>query len=304
MPSSSDDSDVNMDELDAMSSSDEEDSSEDDQPGMLGSFMEAQKKKSQMADYEGFDDDDEGTVVDKMKTILALRASLGIDDDKSFLADQEVKATEKRRLEKMTHEERIEYEEGQAGDVMARIRAKHAEKMKEVEAKRQEEKAVAVADVADPPAGLKKKKKKKPKDGEEDPAGAVGPDGEKKKKKKKKLLGQEEAGATNGREAPARRSLKKGGSERPLASTSTEEAPVKRGKPKRAKSSDGLDSMIAAMQLSAAKEGDDAPKKKTRPKGSRRASTAADGRPDTSIEGVKRKKKVSSKKKPLTMEDI
>uniref|UniRef100_A0A7S3DXW4 Uncharacterized protein n=1 Tax=Entomoneis paludosa TaxID=265537 RepID=A0A7S3DXW4_9STRA len=268
----SDDSDIDLDELDAMSSSDEEDDSEDDdKPGMLGSFMAKEtKKKNTLSDFDAFADDDEGTVVDKMKTILALRASLGIDDDQSFMAEQERKEQEKKKLEKMSTDERLEYEEGQAGDVMARIRAKHAEKMKQLEAQRQEQAPLE-----------KKKKKKKPKPplettDEEGPP--VGPDGEvlKKKKKKKKPVDGGDAASAEGGEVVRRRPKKREDGE--TASADGGEETRRR------------------------------PKKKERPKGRpRRASTAVDGRPDAMMlmaDGVKRKKKPSSKKKAVTTEDI
>ena len=205
MPDS--DSDIDLAELDAMSSSDE-DSSDDEGPGMLGAFMEKQKKKNQLTDFDGFNDGDEGTVVEKMKTILALRASLGIDDDKSFMEEQKKKDEERKRLESMTDEERLQYEEGKAGDVMARIRAKHAEKMKAMEAKRQSQGAASSL-LGDP--GMKKKKKD----------GIVGPDGKKKKKKK-----------PAGEELPTRQ-LKKSSSEKLGASADATGGKKKVGKLKR-----------------------------------------------------------------------
>jgi hypothetical protein len=102
--------------------------------GMLGSFMVKEKKKrGDLTQFEGFDEDDDGTVVQKMKTIMALRESLGIDDDVAFNLEQDKKDKEKKRLAAMSSDERMQYEESQAGDVMSKIRAKHAEKLAEKE---------------------------------------------------------------------------------------------------------------------------------------------------------------------------
>jgi hypothetical protein len=121
---------VNLEELDNMST-DDEDSDDDEAPGMLSSFMKSQaKKKVVMSDFNGFDDGDDNTIVQKMKGILALRESLGMDDDASFMAAQDKKIEEKKKLASMSVEERMRFEEEQAGDVMAKIRARHTEKMR------------------------------------------------------------------------------------------------------------------------------------------------------------------------------
>ena len=126
--------DVNLEELDNMST-DSESEEDDEAPGMLKTFMTKEKKKrAQVSDFNGFDEDDDNTIVRKMKGILALRESLGMDDDKSFMEEQERKAAEKKRLESMTVEERMRYEEEQAGDVMAKIGARHVQKLKSAEA--------------------------------------------------------------------------------------------------------------------------------------------------------------------------
>ena len=118
-----------------MSTDDESSEGEDESPGMLANFMTKEKKKrAQLTDFDGFDDGDDNTVVRKMKGILALRESLGMDDDKSFMAEQERKAAERKKLASMTVEERMRYEEEQAGDVMSKIRARHVEKLKEADA--------------------------------------------------------------------------------------------------------------------------------------------------------------------------
>ena len=128
--------DIDLAELDNMSTDSEDSDEEADKPGALGSFMKTEKKKrAQLSDFEGFDDGDDNTIVRKMKGILALRESLGMDDDKSFMAEQERKAAERKKLANMTVEERMRYEEEQAGDVMSKIRARHVEKLKEAEVK-------------------------------------------------------------------------------------------------------------------------------------------------------------------------
>jgi hypothetical protein len=122
--------DVNLEDIDNMST-DDEDSDDDEAPGMLSNFMKSQaKKRVVMSDFDGFDDGDDNTIVQKMKGVLALRESLGMDDDASFMAAQEVKIAEKKKLAAMSVEDRMRFEEEQAGDVMAKIRARHTEKMR------------------------------------------------------------------------------------------------------------------------------------------------------------------------------
>ena len=140
MPHSDDDSDY--------SSVDDESSDSDDEP-ISGAL---DKKKSGLAQFEGFDDDDDddddNSVAEKMKSILELRKSLGMDNDAEFMRELREKEEEKKRLAAMTVEERMEYEESKAGDVMSKIRERHAEKMKEVEAKRKAEAEAAEAERA------------------------------------------------------------------------------------------------------------------------------------------------------------
>lgn len=123
------------------SDSDCSSSSDDESTGGLGSFMARQQaRKNTLHQFEGFEDDDEGTVADQMRAVLALRASLGIDNDLQFLKEQEEKEVERKRLEAMTPEERMKYEESKAGDVMAKIKERHAQKAAELaEKKKQEE---------------------------------------------------------------------------------------------------------------------------------------------------------------------
>ena len=59
------------------SDSDCSSSSDDESTGGLGSFMARQQaRKDTLHQFEGFEDDDEGTVADQMRAVLALRASL------------------------------------------------------------------------------------------------------------------------------------------------------------------------------------------------------------------------------------
>lgn len=165
--------DVDLAELDNMSTDDESSEEDDEAPGMLQNFMSKEKKKrTQLSDFNGFDDGDDNTIVRKMKGILALRESLGMDDDKSFMAEQERKSAERKKLASMTVEERMRYEEEQAGDVMSKIRARHVEKLKEADTKPSPPKRQAPPmpglkplSQAPPMPGLKPLKKKT-KDGE------------------------------------------------------------------------------------------------------------------------------------------
>jgi hypothetical protein len=147
MPLSDDDSSYSSNDDESSDSSDDEPST-----GALGSFMEKDKKKSALAQFDGFDDDDEddddNSVAEKMKSILELRKSLGMDNDAEFMKELREKEEEKKRLAAMSIEERMEYEEGKAGDVMSKIRERHAEKMKEAEAKRKAEAEAAEAERA------------------------------------------------------------------------------------------------------------------------------------------------------------
>jgi len=135
------DDEFDLEELDQVSS--DSDSDESQAPGVLGRFMKKDKsRRGDLTQYDGFDEDDDGTVVRKMKTILALRETLGVDDDMSFIAEIERKEAEKRRLAKMSVEERIKYEEDQAADQLEHIRQRHKQRQEEIERKRAEEETV------------------------------------------------------------------------------------------------------------------------------------------------------------------
>ena len=144
MPPSDDDS--------SYSSNDDESSDSSDDGPSSGTFTEKDKKKSALAQFEGFDvddeDDDDNSVAEKMKSIIELRKSLGMDNDAEFMKELREKEEEKKRLAAMSVEERMEYEESKAGDVMSKIRERHAEKMKEVEGKRKAEAEAAEAERA------------------------------------------------------------------------------------------------------------------------------------------------------------
>jgi hypothetical protein len=142
---------VSDDESSYSSCDDSSDSSDDSSSGALSSFMEKEKKKSALSQFEGFDDDEEdenNSVAEKMKSILELRKSLGMDNDAEFMKELQAKEEEKKRLASMSVEERMQYEENKAGDVMSKIRARHAEKQKEMDEKRKEEEEKAALERA------------------------------------------------------------------------------------------------------------------------------------------------------------
>jgi hypothetical protein len=122
----------------ALSDSDEssEEESDDEGPSALSSYAMAQRnKKTQLTDFEAFEEGDENTIAQKMKTILALRESLGMDSDVAFMAQQAQKEEERKRMENMSLEEK----QGASGDMMAKIREKHLAKQRELEAQKEAE---------------------------------------------------------------------------------------------------------------------------------------------------------------------
>jgi hypothetical protein len=137
------------DDESSYSSCEDSDSSDESAPEVLGSFLDKEKKKSALAHFDGFEDDDEddnNSIAEKMKSMLELRKSLGMDNDAEFMKELRAKEEEKKRLASMTIEERMQYEETKAGDVMSKIRARHAEKQKELDAKRKEEEKQAAVE--------------------------------------------------------------------------------------------------------------------------------------------------------------
>lgn len=202
-------------------SSDYDSDSSGGAPGMLGAFMQHQeRRKNDLTQFDGFEDGDDGTIVQKMKTIMSLRESLGMDQDTAFVAEQERRVAEKKKLAKMPAEERMQHEESQAGDVMAKIRQKHLQKQKDLEAKKKE--AAAMEPEPEPesavesPKATKKKKKKKPKEAETSKPGEATTDEKPKKKKKKK---EKEVGDEG-------KSPKKSRAKKPKAKPSVEETPM------------------------------------------------------------------------------
>ena len=197
--------DIDLDELDNMSTDDESEE-EDEAPGMLHKFMSKEKKKkTALTDFNGFDDDDDNTIVRKMKGILALRESLGMDDDASFMAEQEKKTEEKRKMASMSVEERMRYEESKAGDVMSKIRARHVEKLKETDVKPPKPQAP-------PMPGLKPLQQAPPMPG-------LKPiDGEKKRVLKKKPKESDEVGDRRIRRSKSDDGTSVGGGEKPRRS--------------------------------------------------------------------------------------
>ena len=127
-------------------SDNEEESDDDDSPGALGSYAAAvaAKKKVSLGDFDAFDEADENTTAEKMKAILALRADLKMDEDVAWLAEQQKREEEKKRLENMTLEEKTEA----SGDMMARIREKHLAKQRAMEQSKLEEEEKARAERA------------------------------------------------------------------------------------------------------------------------------------------------------------
>ena len=69
-------------------------SSSEDEPKYRG----VQKAKSGLSQFDGFDSDEEDSddeIAQKMKAVLALRKSLGIDNDLEFMEEQKKKSRRK-----------------------------------------------------------------------------------------------------------------------------------------------------------------------------------------------------------------
>ena len=122
-----------MDALSSMRSDDylssDEDTTESSYEGDL-----PEGRKTQVKDYEGFEQgfDSDDPIARQMESILSLKLSLGIDNDKEFLAEHEKKKAEleKERIEKereaarvaaMTTEERIQYESEKASSLLSGV---------------------------------------------------------------------------------------------------------------------------------------------------------------------------------------
>ena len=123
-------------ELDALSSDDDSDSSVDEPVRKACGYT---KSKNLVEEYSGFEEgfDEEDPLAKQMKSVLALKASLGIDNDKEFLAEHErnklerEKAEDEReRIANMSVEERLKHEQEQASTMFKNI-ARNIVKQKE-----------------------------------------------------------------------------------------------------------------------------------------------------------------------------
>ena len=123
---------ISNEELDALSSDDEDDS--DDEyvaPPPLSSLATgggaAAKRKTQLEDFAGFEDgaDMDDPIAKQMQAVLSLRLCLNMDSDKEFMKEQEAKKAEREKLASMSVEERLAYQEKQAGSVLSNVASKY-----------------------------------------------------------------------------------------------------------------------------------------------------------------------------------
>ena len=126
------------------------------------------KSKASLNDYDAFKgvDDEADETAARMKEMLLLRESLGMDKDVNFLASQAAREEEKEKLRKMCREDRMKHEADDAGDMMAKIKAKQvalSKKKAEEDAKRAEEDAANAAEEEEKRRKKKEKKEKKKK---------------------------------------------------------------------------------------------------------------------------------------------
>lgn len=133
--------------MDALSSlpKDEIDLSSDDESSVSSHDEYANDgPKNKVTDYEGFEKgfDENDPIAKQMESIISLKLSLGIDNDKEFLAEHEKKKAEleRERLEKereaerianMTTEERIRYESEQASSLLSSVKSNFLAKQQE-----------------------------------------------------------------------------------------------------------------------------------------------------------------------------
>lgn len=127
---------ISKEELDALSSDDDDSDSDDEDDH----FQKHAVPKNQVKDFEGFEEgyDENDPIAKQMETIISLKVSLGIDNDKEFLAEHERKKKEREEKEKeaariaaMTPEERIQYESEQASSLFASAAQRVMEQKKE-----------------------------------------------------------------------------------------------------------------------------------------------------------------------------
>uniref|UniRef100_A0A7S3KXZ1 Uncharacterized protein n=1 Tax=Amphora coffeiformis TaxID=265554 RepID=A0A7S3KXZ1_9STRA len=121
---------MSMEELDALSSSDENDSSSDDPEvppvQSLADRSKSSQRKTTLQDFAGFEEgaDADDPIAQKMQSILSLRILLRMDDDKEFMEEQEEKLLERMKLAKMTPEEHLKSEEEKTGNLLLNIKNK------------------------------------------------------------------------------------------------------------------------------------------------------------------------------------
>jgi len=110
---------MGKDDLDAFDSDDDSDSSDEDV------VVKPSGRKNQVGEYEGFDEvDEDDPVAKQMQTLISLKLSLGIDNDKEFLEEHERKKKEKEKLANMSPEERIRFESEQASTFFSDVAKK------------------------------------------------------------------------------------------------------------------------------------------------------------------------------------
>ena len=120
---------ISMEELDALSS-DDDDSSNDEEEAPVRLSLPSQRpslqRKTSIADFAGFEEgsDAEDPIAKQMQSILSLRLSLRMDDDKEFMEEQEKKKLEREKLAKMTPEERLRCEEEATGSLLSSVKSK------------------------------------------------------------------------------------------------------------------------------------------------------------------------------------
>lgn len=113
-------------------SSDDDD--DDDKVGGLGAFIEKAnaKQKKSLGDYNAFDDDDDNTIAQKMRTIIALRDTLGMNKDPQWLAHEAQKEADLKRQANMTMEDKV----AETGDMFSRLKARHGNLLEKKQAER------------------------------------------------------------------------------------------------------------------------------------------------------------------------
>jgi hypothetical protein len=132
---------ITEEELDALSSDDDSSTSseESDNNPIHKIYNRQGKTKNLVEEYAGFEEgfDEDDPITKQMKTVLALKASLGIDNDKEFLLEHERRKHEREKAEaerqkvaSMTVEEKLRYEQKQASSLYTNI-ARNVVKAKE-----------------------------------------------------------------------------------------------------------------------------------------------------------------------------